>query len=118
MLALWPPTELAEGYQYETVRENYVLTDGLRTMHLSYVQPLTHVEGMLIAYLPAERMLIEADLFDFPSPGMLIPVSATDANRSLYEHVQRLGVEVDTVVPIHGKPVPWTDFLQFVSNDQ
>lgn len=118
MLALWPPTELAEGYQYETVRENYVLTDGLRTMHLSYMQPLTHVEGMLIAYLPAERMLIEADLFDFPSPGMLIPVSATDANRSLYEHVQRLGVEVDTVVPIHGKPVPWTDFLQFVSNDQ
>ena len=118
MLALWPPTELAEGYQYETVRENYVLTDGARTMHLSYVQPLTHVEGMLIAYLPAERMVIEADLFDSPSSGMLIPASATDANRSLYEHVQRLGVEVDTVVPIHGKPVPWTDFLQFVSNDQ
>ena len=28
MVSLWPPTELAEGYQYETVRENYVLSDG------------------------------------------------------------------------------------------
>ena len=37
MVSLWPPTELAEGYQYETVRENYVLTDGDRIMQMSYV---------------------------------------------------------------------------------
>ena len=55
MIALWPPTELAEGYQYETVRENYRLSDGTREMHISYVQPLAHVEGMLMAYLPKER---------------------------------------------------------------
>src|SRR4029434_6914336 len=30
MVSLWPPTELAEGYYFETVRENYVLTDGNR----------------------------------------------------------------------------------------
>jgi metallo-beta-lactamase superfamily protein len=56
MVALWPPTELAEGYQYEVVRENYTLTDGARTMLISYVQPLQHAEGMLMAYLPAEKM--------------------------------------------------------------
>ena len=66
MLSLWPPTEVAEGYQYETVRENYTLSDGTRTMHMSYVQPLNHVEGMLMAYLPKEKIVIEADLLDGP----------------------------------------------------
>src|SRR5204863_3341089 len=44
MISLWPPTELAEVYQYETVRENYVLRNGTRSMHISYVQPLAHAE--------------------------------------------------------------------------
>ena len=66
-MSLWPPTEVAEGYQYETVRENYMLSDGTRHMHISYVQPLRHVEGMLMAYLPKEKIVIEADLYDqFP----------------------------------------------------
>jgi len=30
MVSLWPPTELAEGYYYELLRENYVLSDGTR----------------------------------------------------------------------------------------
>jgi hypothetical protein len=46
MLSLWPPTEVAEGYQYETVRENHTLSDGTRTMRISYVQPLAHAEGI------------------------------------------------------------------------
>jgi len=115
MLSLWPPTELAEGYQYETVRENYALTDGSRTMHISYVQPLRHVEGMLMAYLPAERMIIESELFNPPPPGAPQP-AATDANRSLVAHVQRLGLNVETIVPLHGQPAPWSDLLRIVES--
>ena len=33
-------------------------------MQVYYVHPLAHAEGMLIAYLPRERLLFEADLFD------------------------------------------------------
>ncbi len=114
MVSLWPPTELAEGYQYETVRENYWLNDGSRSMHVSYVHPLDHVEGMLIAYLPEERMLIEADLFDSTFIEVMPRTRASAANRSLYRHVQRLGLEVDTIVPIHGRPVPWAQFVALV----
>ena len=113
MLSLWPPTELAEGYQYETVRENYVLTDGSRTMHISYVQPLRHVEGMLLAHLPPSGMLIESELFNPPPPGAPRP-AATDANRSLLAHVRRLGLDVETIVPLHGQPAPWSDLLRLV----
>lgn len=117
MLSLWPPTEVAEGYQYETVRENYVLTDPLRTMRISYVQPLPHVEGMLMAYLPAERMVIEADLYDSATAGEPAhPV--TDTTRSFYRHVRRLGLDVETVVPIHGDPVPWTEIERLVGDER
>jgi len=37
MVSLWPPTELAEGCQYETVRENYWLSAG--------IEPLDHMGG-------------------------------------------------------------------------
>ncbi len=106
MLALWPPTELAEGYQYETVRENYVLSDGRREMHLSYVQPLAHAEGMLMAYLPKEKIVIEADLYDPPQ------TAATAASKTLLQHVRRLGIDVTTILPIHGPAVSWSDFLK------
>ena len=118
MLSLWPPTELAEGYQYETVRENYVLSDGTRAMHISYVQPLGHVEGMLVVYLPAERIVIEADLYDPPAVGTAPHPEPTAANRSLYRHARRLGFQVDTIVPIHGRPVPWSSFVSVVGADQ
>jgi glyoxylase-like metal-dependent hydrolase (beta-lactamase superfamily II) len=111
MMSLWPPTEVAEGYQYETVRENYVLSDGSRNMHMSYVQPLAHVEGMLMVYLPKEKMVIEADLYD-SSPGNR---AATPENRTLFNHVQRLGLDVATIVPIHGRPVPWNDFVKLIN---
>ena len=114
MVSLWPPTELAEGYQYETVRENHWLNDGTRALHLSYVQPLAHVEGMLVAYLPDARLLIEADLYDPPADGRPGPAEATAANRSLYRHVQRLGLDVETIVPIHGRPAPWSDLVSLV----
>jgi len=109
MVSLWPPTELAEGYYYEQVTENYVLSDGTRNLHIYYVQPLDHVEGMLMAYLPKEKLVIEADLFDTHVPA---PSSATQANRSFHNQVQRLKLDVATIVPIHGKPAPWADFAR------
>jgi glyoxylase-like metal-dependent hydrolase (beta-lactamase superfamily II) len=111
MVSLWPPTELAEGYYYERFTENYVISDGERNLNLYYVHPLQHAEGMAIAYLPDEGILIEADLFDTHEPP---PAEPTNANMVLYNQVQRLRLEVDTVVPIHGNPAPWADFLAVV----
>jgi glyoxylase-like metal-dependent hydrolase (beta-lactamase superfamily II) len=108
MVSLWPPTELTEGYNLETVRENYALTDGTRTMKIHYVQPLQHVEGMLMAYLPNEKILIEADLFDTHAGRAAGPSAAT---RSLVNQVRALKLDVQQVVPIHGRPAPWSDVL-------
>jgi glyoxylase-like metal-dependent hydrolase (beta-lactamase superfamily II) len=110
MVSLWPPTELTEGYNIEAIRENFTLADDSRRMHITYVQPLQHAEGMLMAYLPAEKLLIEADLVDTNEP-----LAATPASRSLVAQVRALKLDVDRVVPIHGRPVAWADVLRAVA---
>ena len=109
MVSMWPPTELAEGYNVETVRENFVLTDGNRTMHTIYVNPLQHVDGMLMSYLPKEKMLIEADIIDTTRP---LPAQPTADQRALYRIVQAQKFDVQQIVPVHGKPIPWSDFAK------
>ena len=108
ILSLWPPTEVAEGYNYEAIQENYVITDNSRILRIYYVQPLQHVSGMLMMYLPAERIAFEADLFDTHEPPR---ASQMPAMRSFYNQVQRMKLDVATVAPVHGKPVPWSTFM-------
>ena len=76
MVSLWPPTEVAEGYNYESFNENYVITDGTRLLQVYYVQPLRHAEGMAMAYLPAEKIVMQANLFDTHEPPPAAPTPA------------------------------------------
>ena len=113
MVTLYQPTEIREGYVMETVAENYVISDGARNLHISYVQPLAHVEGMLMAYLPADKIVIEADLYDPPADGEP-PPAVNASHRAFLEHVRRLELEVSTIAPIHGRAVEWGQFVQVV----
>jgi glyoxylase-like metal-dependent hydrolase (beta-lactamase superfamily II) len=109
IMSLWPPTEVAEGYNYEAIQENFVITDNSRILRVYYVQPLNHVAGMLMAYLPTERIAFQANLFDTHEPP---PAAPTPAMRSFWNQVQRMKLDVETIAPVHGKPVPWSAFLK------
>lgn len=108
IVSKWPPTELAEGYNYEAVQENYVIADDSRILRVHYVQPLAHVAGMLMAYLPAEGIAFQADLFDTHEPPKAAQLPAM---QSLYNQVERMGMNVETLAPVHGEPVPWRRFV-------
>jgi glyoxylase-like metal-dependent hydrolase (beta-lactamase superfamily II) len=112
IVALWPPTELSEGYNFEAINENYVISDNQRILRVYYVQPLQHVAGMLMAYLPAERIAFQADLFDTHEPPR---AAQRPAMRSLYNQVQRMKLDVATIAPVHGKPVPWAEFVNLMN---
>jgi glyoxylase-like metal-dependent hydrolase (beta-lactamase superfamily II) len=112
-LSLYPPEEAAEGYRFETVVQRYTLSDGTRTMEVHSMQGLNHVEGMLIAYLPAEKILIEADMFNGVAAGAP-PQPPTAAAKTMLNNVRRLKLDVSTIVPIHGPVTPWADFLRIV----
>jgi glyoxylase-like metal-dependent hydrolase (beta-lactamase superfamily II) len=115
MVSLWPPTELAEGYFYETVRENYTLEEAGRVMHVYYVNPLQHAEGMLMAYLPKEKLLIESDIVNTNNP---LPAMPTRDLQKFYDEVKALKLDVAQIVPIHGKPIPWSDFAKLFATKQ
>ena len=108
IVSKWPPTELAEGYNYEAIQENYVISDNSRILRVYYVQPLQHVTGMLMAYLPAEGIAFQADLFDTHE---LPRAAQLPAMRSLHNQVQRMELDVATIAPVHGRPIPWGDFV-------
>ena len=108
IVSKWPPTELAEGYNYEGIQENYVIADDSRILRVYYVQPLQHVTGMLMAYLPAEGIAFQADLFDTHEPPKRAQLPAM---RSLYNQVERMNLEVSTLAPVHGDPVAWSEFV-------
>jgi glyoxylase-like metal-dependent hydrolase (beta-lactamase superfamily II) len=115
-LSIFPPEEVAEGYTFETVGQKYVLTDGTKVMEVYNVQGLAHAQGMLMAYLPKEKIVVEADLFTPPAPNAPLPTTVSAASRTFFSNVQRLKLDVSTIAPIHGGRVyPWADFAKFVS---
>jgi glyoxylase-like metal-dependent hydrolase (beta-lactamase superfamily II) len=115
-LAIAPPEEVAEGYTFESVGRKYVLTDGTKVMELHNVQGLAHAQGMLMVYLPQEKIVIEADLFTPPAPNAPTPTTVSQSSRTLYDNVQRLNLDVETIAPIHGGRVyPWADFASIVN---
>ena len=95
----------------EGVGEKRVITDGTRTVELYHITGSPHSKSMLMVYLPKEKMLIEADLYSppatAPAAGAPPPVFPFAAN--LVENIDRLGLAVDTIVPIHGRVVPMSD---------
>lgn len=113
LVSLYPPTEISEGYTMEDVDEKYILGDGSRFVEIYYVQGFgSHVEGMLMAYLPKERILVEADLYD---PGLLAQSNRdrpTAGEAALYQNVIQNGLRPATVAPIHGDAVSWDAFLR------
>jgi glyoxylase-like metal-dependent hydrolase (beta-lactamase superfamily II) len=109
IVSLWPPTELAEGYNYEAFNENYVITDGARTLRVYYVQPLRHAEGMAMAFLTNERILMQANLFDTHEP---TPPAPTPAMTTLNRQIKLLNLDVATIAPVHGRAVPMSEFVR------
>jgi hypothetical protein len=62
---------------------------------------------VLIACLPKEKLLFEADLVDTDRPR---PAPPTRDQVSFRNAVRKLGLDVTRIVPVHGRPIAWTDF--------
>ena len=115
-LSLYPPDEFQETYVMEQVQnDKYTISDGTRILDLYLIEGNPHAVGMLMAHLPKERLLIEADLFNPPAVNTAFPATATPAAKSLFTNVQQRKLNVDQVAPIHGRLFPWADFARMVN---
>jgi glyoxylase-like metal-dependent hydrolase (beta-lactamase superfamily II) len=79
-----------------------VLTDGNHVIELHHLQGSGHNQGLLVAYLPKEKILVEADAFN-PPADKNAPVAqpASPYNLNLAANIKRLNLTVDRIIPIH-----------------
>jgi glyoxylase-like metal-dependent hydrolase (beta-lactamase superfamily II) len=100
----------------ETVKRKYVISDGIRILDLYSVRGLTHADTMLIPYLPDEGMVINADMYNPSTPGTVFPESRLPNMRVLASNIDRLGLDVQIHVGLHGQVSSHSEFLQAVSD--
>jgi glyoxylase-like metal-dependent hydrolase (beta-lactamase superfamily II) len=85
----------------EAVGEKKVLTDGTHVVELHHMTNFGHHDGMLIAYLPKEKVLLEADGYN-PQPASATPPNpASPYTLSLLDNIRRLKLDVQRIVPVH-----------------
>ena len=80
----------------------------------SLCQGSPHAEGMVMAYLPQEKILMVADIYTPPAAGAPMPAMPPAAALNLYENIKAYKIDVKTIAPLHGRQVPWAEFLRFV----
>lgn len=110
-------------FRVEGVDDSRVIADGSRKLILYHLQGNTHCDAMLMLYMPAEKIIMEADVFTknlAPNIPQVLPSGAPpdyprccDA-RNFYANVVRLKLDVDTIVPIHNGVVSWDYFLKYL----
>jgi glyoxylase-like metal-dependent hydrolase (beta-lactamase superfamily II) len=95
-------SEAKKKVSIETMTDKKVLTDGNRVIELYRLQGSNHNDGLIVAYLPKEKILVEADAFNPPAQPNTAPPSPPSANNiNLMENIERLKLDVVTIIPIH-----------------
>jgi len=107
----------------DTVGNKYVVSDGVRMLEILHLQDMAyelgdpsyrqgnHSTDMLIAYLPKEKILLNADLYSPPAQGAA-PAPPTPGMRTLYQNMLKLKLDVAQHVPIHGRVATNDEFIK------
>jgi glyoxylase-like metal-dependent hydrolase (beta-lactamase superfamily II) len=83
----------------EVVGDKKVITDGNRSLELHAIKDSPHNDGLLLAFLPKEKLMIEGDVY---TPSAVSPAAANPATVNLVDNLERLRLDFETIVPLHG----------------
>jgi glyoxylase-like metal-dependent hydrolase (beta-lactamase superfamily II) len=86
-----------------------VFTDGTQTVELHDIGTGPHMDEMIVAYLPKEKLIFQGDLLNRPDDGRITPGNATTAHFA--DWIKKSGLAVERIVGVHG-PVSTLDELQ------
>ena len=82
----------------ETVVEKKVLSDGARTVEIHAIKDSPHSDGMLMVFLPKEKIVIEADVFTPASS----PAAIDRSTLNFVDNLEKLKLDFDKILPLHG----------------
>lgn len=99
---------------FEGVLGSRLMTDGSKTLVIYHYPGNMHNPGMLMVYLPKEKILIEADSFSPPAVPLTSPPHALPNLIHWYQSVQRLKLDVEQLIPIHGRATTMDEPRQII----
>jgi glyoxylase-like metal-dependent hydrolase (beta-lactamase superfamily II) len=97
----------------ERVESRYVLGDAGRRLEVYPITGSAYADTLVMVYLPAERLLVEADVFSpVESLGYAWTRYGYPFASNFAENIQSRKLKVDRIVPLHGQIVPLSDLLR------
>ena len=85
----------------ETVEEKKVYSDGTRIVEMHHIYPAPHSNGLLVAYIPKEKILFQGDFSVTPGE------PANDHVKALVPALEKLNlVNFDRYINVHASAAP------------
>jgi glyoxylase-like metal-dependent hydrolase (beta-lactamase superfamily II) len=78
-----------------------VFQDATRTFEVHLIKGLPHADGLVVGYLPKERILVYADMFNLPPANMPVPDPPVVGTIVFLENLERLKLDVDRILSVH-----------------
>jgi glyoxylase-like metal-dependent hydrolase (beta-lactamase superfamily II) len=103
-----------EGSAAGRITFQRVFTDGARVVEMHHIEGNAHHDGLIMVYLPKERLLIEADAFTPVPAGASQRAVPNPFSVNLNENIERLNLSVDRILPLHGRIVPLAELLRAI----
>jgi glyoxylase-like metal-dependent hydrolase (beta-lactamase superfamily II) len=80
--------------------------DSTRQVEVFTIEDSGHAQGFLVVWLPRERLLIEADAYTPGAPSAPAPDQPDADNVNLVANIERLKLNPERILPLHGRIVP------------
>ena len=69
--------------------------DGTRTFEIHVIKGLPHADGLVVGYLPKEKILVYADMFNLPPANDPVPNPPVIGTGVFLDNIERLKLDVD-----------------------
>jgi glyoxylase-like metal-dependent hydrolase (beta-lactamase superfamily II) len=87
----------------DPVGDKKVYSDGTRTVEMYHIYPTPHSNGLLVAFIPKEKVLFQGD-FSLPAAGQ----PANDHVKALVPALEKLDLDFERYINVHASAEPQT----------
>jgi glyoxylase-like metal-dependent hydrolase (beta-lactamase superfamily II) len=79
-----------------------VFQDKMRTFEVHVVKGLPHADGLVVGYLPKEKLLVYADMFNLPTAATgPVPNPPVVGTGVFLDNIERLKFDVERIMSVH-----------------
>lgn len=78
-----------------------VFQDGTRTFEIHVIKGLPHADGLVIGWLPKEKLLVYADMFNLPPAAAPVPDPPVVGTQVFAANMERLNLDAERIMSVH-----------------